>query len=137
MVVNTEPIPDARLRGQLAKLDAGVRGEDPQDLAPDVPGRAGDRNGNRHAHNYTDGRMRSQWVRAGEPRDPPICARPSHQGGWPDDHYSMCTFLLEPVGNKTKLSFIQTGVPEDSAAELKKGWKQYYWEAIKTYLFTT
>jgi activator of HSP90 ATPase len=59
------------------------------------------------------------------------------EGGWPDDHYSMCTFLLEPVGNKTKLSFIQTGVPEDSAAELKKGWKQYYWEAIKTYLFTT
>jgi activator of HSP90 ATPase len=53
---------------------------------------------------------------------------------WPDDHYSMCTFLLEPVGNKTKLIFQQTGVPEDSVAVLKDGWKQYYWEAMKTYL---
>jgi activator of HSP90 ATPase len=54
--------------------------------------------------------------------------------GWPDDHYSICTFLLEPVGNKTKLIFLQTGVPEQSVEALKEGWKQYYWEAMKTYL---
>jgi activator of HSP90 ATPase len=54
--------------------------------------------------------------------------------GWPDDHFSLCTFLLEPVGNKTKLIFRQTGVPEHTADALKDGWKQYYWEAMKTVL---
>ncbi len=54
--------------------------------------------------------------------------------GWPDDHFSMCTFLLEPAGKKTKLIFRQTGIPEQSAAALKDGWKQYYWEAMKLYL---
>jgi activator of HSP90 ATPase len=54
--------------------------------------------------------------------------------GWPDDHYSTCTFLLEPEGNKTKLTFIQTDVPEDSAETLKGGWKDVYWEPMKAYL---
>jgi activator of HSP90 ATPase len=54
--------------------------------------------------------------------------------GWPGDHFSTCTFLLEPVGAKTKLTFIQTGVPEQSVEALKEGWKQYYWDAIKTYI---
>ena len=54
--------------------------------------------------------------------------------GWPDDHYSVCTFLLEPSGDKTKLIFRQTGVPEQSAEALKDGWKHYYWGAMKAYL---
>jgi activator of HSP90 ATPase len=54
--------------------------------------------------------------------------------GWPDDHFSLCTFLLEPIGDKTKLTFLQTGVPEGTVDSLKDGWKQYYWGAIKTYL---
>jgi activator of HSP90 ATPase len=54
--------------------------------------------------------------------------------GWPDDHFSVCTFLLEPAGNKTKLTFRQTGVPEQSADSLRDGWKQYYWEPMKAIL---
>jgi activator of HSP90 ATPase len=56
------------------------------------------------------------------------------EDGWPEDHFSICTFLFEKAGNKTKLSFTQTGVPEHKTESLKKGWKQYYWEAMEAYL---
>ena len=54
--------------------------------------------------------------------------------GWPDDHFSVCTFLFEKTGDKTKLTFRQIGVPEDSVTALKAGWKQYYWTPMKEYL---
>jgi activator of HSP90 ATPase len=53
--------------------------------------------------------------------------------GWPDDHFSICTFLLEPLDNKTKLTFTQTGIPEKNVEELKEGWNQYYWEPMKAF----
>jgi len=53
---------------------------------------------------------------------------------WPDDHFSLYTFLVEPIDDKTKHTFLQTGVPESTFDELKKGWKQYYWGSMKTYL---
>src|SRR5450432_1537043 len=28
--------------------------------------------------------------------------------GWPEDHFSICTFLFEAAANKTKLTFLQT-----------------------------
>jgi len=59
------------------------------------------------------------------------------EDGWPDDHYSICTFLFEQQGDKTKLTFEQTGVPEHKVEELKDGWKQYYWDAMKDYLKST
>jgi activator of HSP90 ATPase len=54
--------------------------------------------------------------------------------GWPDDHFSRCTFLFKKVDDKTILRFTQTGVPEHKAEELKKGWRQYYWEPMKAFL---
>lgn len=54
--------------------------------------------------------------------------------GWPDDHYSICTFLLEPVGNKTRLDFLQNNIPEHKVDSLKDGWKQFYWNAMKAFL---
>lgn len=54
--------------------------------------------------------------------------------GWPENHYSTCTFLLQKDGNKTKLKFLQTDVPEVSVTSLKGGWKQFYWDAMKIYL---
>jgi activator of HSP90 ATPase len=54
--------------------------------------------------------------------------------GWPDDHFSICTFQLERAGNKTKLIFLQTDVPEHKVESIKEGWKQYYWDAMKAYL---
>src|SRR4051812_31506544 len=56
------------------------------------------------------------------------------EDGWPDDHFSICTFLFEKSGDKTKLSFTQTDVPEHKAESLKGGWKEFYWEPMKSYL---
>jgi activator of HSP90 ATPase len=54
--------------------------------------------------------------------------------GWPEGHYSLCTFIFEPSGEKTKLSFHQSGVPVESAEALSDGWKQFYWEPMKAFL---
>ena len=56
------------------------------------------------------------------------------EDGWPDDHFSTCTFLFKQSGKKTKLFFTQTGIPEHKAESLKNGWKDYYWQPMKTYL---
>ena len=56
------------------------------------------------------------------------------EDGWPDNHYSICTFLFTQVGNKTKLTFMQKGIPEHKVEELKNGWKQFYWNPMKAYL---
>jgi activator of HSP90 ATPase len=56
------------------------------------------------------------------------------EDGWPDDHFSICTFLFEPIGEKTKLTFVQTGVPAHKTQSLKEGWKEYYWQGMKAWL---
>jgi activator of HSP90 ATPase len=58
------------------------------------------------------------------------------EDGWPDNHYSICTFKFRQIGNKTKLNFTQTEVPEHKVEELKGGWKDFYWNPMKTYLKT-
>ncbi len=53
---------------------------------------------------------------------------------WPEGHYSQATFaLLETAGN-TKLTFTQTGVPEEFYEDVKKGWREYYWKPMKAML---
>lgn len=56
------------------------------------------------------------------------------EDGWPDDHFSICNFEFEKVGDKTKLRFLQSEVPAHKVESLKEGWKQFYWDAIKKYL---
>lgn len=56
------------------------------------------------------------------------------EDGWPDNHFSICTFQLEKAGRNTKLKFLQTLIPEHKADSLKEGWKQYYWDSMKEYL---
>jgi activator of HSP90 ATPase len=56
------------------------------------------------------------------------------EDGWPDNHFSICNFEFEKVGDKTKLRFIQSEVPAHKVESLKEGWKQFYWDAIKKYL---
>jgi len=56
------------------------------------------------------------------------------EDGWPEDHFSICTFDLKKSGDKTRLTFLQTGVPDHTVESLKDGWKKYYWEAMKVYL---
>lgn len=53
------------------------------------------------------------------------------EDGWPEDHYSICTFKFSLQGEKTRLSFHQTDIPEHKVEALKEGWKRYYWEPLK------
>jgi len=50
---------------------------------------------------------------------------------WEKSIYSKATFLLEPVGDKTRLTFTQTGVPPEHYEDLKQGWIDYYWAPMK------
>lgn len=54
------------------------------------------------------------------------------EDGWPDDHFSICSFLLSEKDGKTKLTFTQTDIPAHKSEDLKEGWKRYYWEPLKT-----
>lgn len=56
--------------------------------------------------------------------------------GWPDDHFSICTFQFEETEKGTRLIFTQSGVPAHKYGELKDGWKQYYWNPMKIYFKT-
>ncbi len=56
------------------------------------------------------------------------------EDGWPDDHYSICTFELRPVDVGTELKFTQTGVPIHKLEALEFGWKEYYWDRMQDYL---
>ncbi len=56
------------------------------------------------------------------------------EDGWPDDHFSICTFVFEKVPTGTKLTFTQSDIPEHKAESLKDGWKLYYWQPMKAYL---
>jgi len=53
---------------------------------------------------------------------------------WPEEHFSICTFIFEKTSTGTQLSFTQKGVPAQHYENIKKGWHQYYWTPIKTYL---
>ncbi len=57
--------------------------------------------------------------------------------GWPDDHFSICTFAFEKIPTGTKLKFQQSGVPEDKVNTLKEGWKKYYWQPMEKFLAKT
>ena len=56
------------------------------------------------------------------------------EDGWPEDHYSICTFDLKKTTNGCILYFNQSDVPEHKIKALSDGWNEYYWEPIKNYL---
>lgn len=54
---------------------------------------------------------------------------------WPEGQYSKVTFLLEPAaGGRTKLTFMQTGVPAGFAKDISDGWKEYYWKKMESWI---
>jgi activator of HSP90 ATPase len=55
-------------------------------------------------------------------------------GDWPDGHYSKVTFSLSAVEGGTRLTFTQSGVPEEQYEDVSQGWKDYYWTPIKEIL---
>jgi activator of HSP90 ATPase len=52
---------------------------------------------------------------------------------WPQGVISQATFTLTKAGQGTKLTFVQTGCPENQLVEIKQGWIDYYWEPLKKY----
>ena len=54
--------------------------------------------------------------------------------GWAPGHYSTATFSLEAIDGGTRLTLVQTGVPEQSFEQINQGWQDYYWEKMKRIL---
>jgi len=57
-----------------------------------------------------------------------------HASDWPAGHYSRVTFALAPVKGGTRLSFSHSGVPEEYAEDISRGWRDYYWQPMKEML---
>lgn len=55
------------------------------------------------------------------------------EDGWPEDHFSICTFELSEKGNKTELNFTQTKIPAHKSEDLKNGWKEFYWGPMESF----
>lgn len=53
--------------------------------------------------------------------------------GWPKGHYSIAQFVFTKVRGGTRLTFEQFGIPASDYADIREGWKQYYWEPLRTY----
>ena len=53
---------------------------------------------------------------------------------WPADHYSTATFTLEEIDRGTRLTFEQTGVPEQCFEDINQGWQTYYWSKLEQFL---
>jgi activator of HSP90 ATPase len=53
---------------------------------------------------------------------------------WPEGHFSKATFSLAEVRGGTRLTFRQSGVPEDQYEDIKEGWRDYYWKPMREML---
>ncbi len=54
--------------------------------------------------------------------------------GWVPGHYSTATFSLEAIDGGTRLTFVQTGVPEQSFEQISQGWQTYSGPKMKPML---
>ena len=53
---------------------------------------------------------------------------------WPEGHYSRVTFTLKEVDSGTRLTFTQSGIPEQHMEDIRRGWHDYYWTPLKEML---
>jgi activator of HSP90 ATPase len=53
---------------------------------------------------------------------------------WPEGHYSKAMFAFAKDDGGTKVTFTQTGVPDDQYEDVSQGWKDYYWKPMKQML---
>ena len=52
-------------------------------------------------------------------------------GNFPEGVFSVATFVLQPEGRKTKLTFTQHGVPESAYEMVSTGWEEHYWTPLR------
>src|SRR5438034_9252496 len=50
---------------------------------------------------------------------------------WPKGTYSKATFALAKAGGGTRVTFTQTGVPDQFYGEISQGWRDYYWNRLR------
>ena len=50
---------------------------------------------------------------------------------WPKGTYSKATFALARTAGGTRVTFTQTGVPNEFYGETSKGWHVYYWVPLR------
>jgi activator of HSP90 ATPase len=55
-------------------------------------------------------------------------------GAWPEGVYSIVRFELQSNGSGTKLTFDQSGYPDEAHDMLSGGWQQMYWEPMNAML---
>ena len=55
-------------------------------------------------------------------------------GAWPAGVYSIVKFELEADDQRTKLTFDQSGYPDDAHDMLAGGWSQMYWSPMNALL---
>jgi len=53
---------------------------------------------------------------------------------WPEGVESTIRITLKPAGKGTVLTFVQEGVPRDQVADIREGWREFYWEPLRKYL---
>jgi activator of HSP90 ATPase len=53
---------------------------------------------------------------------------------WPKGHYSKVTFELTKTKTGTKLTFMQTEIPEEYYDDIAQGWLDFYWTPLKEML---
>ncbi len=53
---------------------------------------------------------------------------------WPEGHFSKATFAFKAVPEGARLTFTQTGVPEEFYEDIRQGWHDYYWGPMKKLL---
>jgi activator of HSP90 ATPase len=53
---------------------------------------------------------------------------------WPKGHFSKAIFSLKKIKNGTRLTFTQSGVPDQHYRDIRQGWRDYYWKPMKEML---
>jgi activator of HSP90 ATPase len=56
------------------------------------------------------------------------------ESDWPAGTYSTASFELKKVPGGSRLTFVQTEVPEDQFEDIDEGGVEHYWERIKKML---
>ncbi len=54
-------------------------------------------------------------------------------GDFPGDQHSTATFTFAKAATGTKVTLVQTGVPDDLLASYAQGWRDYYWTPMKAH----
>ena len=56
---------------------------------------------------------------------------------WPEGAVSKATFKITKTKAGSRLALSQTGVPDEQAEEIERGWEEFYWEPMRGMLEKT